>query len=74
MVGERNKFVLRGVSDGQKEGKGRDEGVEMTPSTFSCPLRPSVHSNSKSDVSGWINDRELVTLIRSPLLSNGLLH
>lgn len=74
MVGERNKFVLRRVSDGQKEGKGRDEGVEMNPSTFSCPLRPSVHSNSKSDVSGWINDRELVTLIRSPLLSNGLLH
>ena len=62
------------MSDGQKEGKGRDEGVEMNPSTFSCPLRPSVHSNSKSDVSGWINDRELVALIRSPLLSNGLLH
>ena len=62
------------MSDGQKEGKGRDEGVEINPSTFSCPLRPSVHSNSKSDVSGWINDRELVTLIRSPLLSNGLLH
>lgn len=48
--------------------------MEMNPLTFSCPLRPSVHSNSKSDVSGWINDRELVTLIRSPLLSNGLLH
>ena len=62
------------MSDGQKEGKGREEGVEMNPSTFSCPLRPSVHSNSKSDVSGWINDRELVALIRSPLLSNGLLH
>lgn len=56
MVGERNKFVLRGVSDGQKEGKGRDEGMEMNPSTFSCPLRPSVHSNSKSDVS-WLDKR-----------------
>ena len=48
----------------KRKEKGREEGVEMNPLTFSCPLRPSVHSNSKSDVSGWINDRELVTLTR----------
>ena len=38
MVGERNKFVLRGVSDGQKEGKGRDEGVEMNPRLSPAPF------------------------------------
>ena len=50
----------KGVSDGQKEGEGRDGVINIIASPMPPP--PAIHSNSKSNLVGRINDCELVTL------------
>ena len=48
------------MSDGQKEGEGRDGVINIITSPMPPP--PAIHSNSKSNLVGQINDCELVTL------------
>lgn len=51
-----NETCIVGVSDSQIEGEG---GGEVS---LSCPL-PTVHTNFESNMAGWKNDHDLVTLI-----------
>ena len=57
---EDKQICIRGLSDGQKEGEGRDGVINLITSPMPPP--PAIHSNSKSNLVGQINDCELVTL------------
>ena len=60
-LGERKKFLLWGRSTVKnKKKKGGGGGVKIL--ALSPPPTPTVYSNSKSNVAGLINDRELITL------------
>lgn len=53
---------------------GKQNGLEITP--FPCPPIPTVHSNSKSNIAGRINNRKLLTLAcpkKTPVLQATLL-
>ena len=58
---ERNKLCTKGAFDCQKYGKGWGWGSEDCPFLASYP---AIHSNSKSNIAGRINDREPITLAR----------
>ena len=57
---EDKQICIKGVSDGQNEGEGRDGVINII--TFPMPPPPATHSNSKSNLVGQIIDCELVTL------------
>ena len=53
---EEKEINTKGAVDGQKGGE--EWGGEVNV------IAPTVHSNSKSNMAFWINDRELITLAR----------
>ena len=59
---EDKQICIKGLSDSQNEGEGRDGVINII--TFPMPPPPAIHSNSKSNLVGQINDCELVTLTR----------
>ena len=60
-LGERKKFVLWGRSTVKnKKKKGGGGGVKILAPPL--PPTPTVYSDSKSNMAGRINDRELITL------------
>ena len=61
-LGERKKFVLWGRSTVKnKKKKGGGGGVKIL--ALPPPPTPTVYSDSKSNMAGRINDRELITLV-----------
>ena len=61
-VGKRKKICTKGTFDGQKLRDGWGWGSEDF--TLPTPHTPTVHSHSKSNMTGRINDYELITLAR----------
>ena len=59
-----NKFVPGGRSKVKSKERGEGEEVKIS---FSLPPPPSptVHFDCKSNMAGWITDRELITLART---------
>ena len=65
-LGERRKFVPKGRSSVKiKKNKERGRGWEVKIFALRPPPTPTVHSNSKSNIAGRINDCELLTLART---------
>ena len=62
-LGERRKFVPKGRSSVKNKERGR--GWEVKIFALRPPPTPTVHSNSKSNIAGRINDCELLTLART---------
>ena len=62
-LGERTKFVPKGRSSVKNKERGR--GWEVKIFALRPPPTPTVHFNSKSNIAGRINDRELLTLART---------
>ena len=62
-LGERRKFVPKGRSSVKNKERGR--GWEVKIFALLPPPTPTVHSNSKSNIAGRINDCELLTLART---------
>ena len=62
-LGERTKFVPKGRSSVKNKERGR--GWEVKIFALRPPPTSTVHFNSKSNIAGRINDRELLTLART---------
>ena len=62
-LGERRKFVPKGRSSVKNKERGRGWDVKIF--ALRPPPTPTVHSNSKSNIAGRINDCELLTLART---------
>ena len=60
-LGERKKFVLWGRRSKIRRRKVGVEEWRFSP--LPRPPTPTVYSNSKSNIAGRINDRELITLV-----------
>ena len=62
-LGREENFLPRAVGDSQKEEERRKWGNKNNFTPFPVPS-PTVHSNSKSNMAGRINDRKFVVLTR----------